>query len=195
MLGVASEAQLPARGRARDRVRRPVERRQVERNQRPRQPWSQLAFSSRTPGRTQQINIFALRSGALVADLPGYGYAAVSKSVKRDWQDFLWQYVTHPQQSVALVLMMADCAARRQRLGLRRARRDFVPSGRPVLILATKADKLGKNAQREALAAIAAQLRERFPLGAGNVTVQLFSATTRQGVAEAETTIASWLPG
>src|SRR4051795_12953409 len=47
-----------------------------------------LAFASRTPGRTQQINMFALRSGALVADLPGYGYAAVSKTVKRDWQAF-----------------------------------------------------------------------------------------------------------
>src|SRR5215470_9081480 len=53
-----------------------------------------LAFASRTPGRTQQINFFSLRSGALVADLPGYGYAAVSKTLKRDWQEFLWHYVT-----------------------------------------------------------------------------------------------------
>ena len=55
---------------------------------------TRLAFASRTPGRTQQINLFALRSGALVADLPGYGYAAVSKELKRDWQAFLWHYIT-----------------------------------------------------------------------------------------------------
>jgi GTP-binding protein len=52
---------------------------------------TRLAFASRTPGRTQQINIFALRnSPALVADLPGYGYAAVARSIKRSWQAFLW---------------------------------------------------------------------------------------------------------
>lgn len=151
-----------------------------------------LAFASRTPGRTQQINFFTLRSGALVADLPGYGYAAVAKSVKRSWQDFLWQYVSTRDNLVALVLLVdarhgltdLDVAVLAQ----------FVPSGRPVLILATKADKLGVAAQRESVASIAAALHAAFPLGASNVSVQAFSSTTRQGVAEAETTIASWLP-
>lgn len=153
---------------------------------------SGLAFSSRTPGRTQQINLFSLRSGALVADLPGYGYAAVAKSVKRDWQEFLWHYVTTRNNLVALVLLVdarhglgdSDVAVLEQ----------IVPSGRPVLILATKADKLGTAPQRAALATIAAQVREHFPVGAGSVGVQLFSATTRQGVEQAETTIASWVP-
>jgi len=58
------------------------------------------------PGRTQQINLFALRTGALVADLPGYGYAAVAKSVKREWQDLLWQYVTTRSSLIALVLVV-----------------------------------------------------------------------------------------
>ena len=62
---------------------------------------------------------------------------------------------------------------------------------RPVLILATKCDKLGKNAQREALAAIVGQVGARYRHG--NVIVQLFSATTRQGVEEAEAIIDSWL--
>jgi len=192
VLGVASAAQLPAEGRpeiafaGRSNSGKSSAINALANH-------SKLAFSSRTPGRTQQINIFALRSGVLVADLPGYGYAAVAKSVKRDWQEFLWHYVTTRNNLIALV-MMAD-----SRHGLNDSDfvvlDDFVPSGRPVLILATKADKLNKNAQREALAGIATQLRERFPLGAGNVTVQLFSATSKQGVAEAETTIASWLPG
>jgi GTP-binding protein len=151
-----------------------------------------LAFASRTPGRTQQINFFTLRSGALVADLPGYGYAAVAKSVKRSWQEFLWQYVATRDNLVALVLLVDV------RHGLtdfdQAVLAQFVPSGRPVLVLATKADKLGVAAQREAVARIRASLREAFPVGAPNVAVQAFSATTRQGVVEAETTIASWLP-
>ena len=69
----------------------------------------------------------------------------------------------------------------------------FVPSGRPILVLATKADKLNTAAQRAAVAGIRAQLAEEFPLGAGNVTVQLFSATARIGIAEAEAVIAGWL--
>lgn len=153
---------------------------------------TRLAFASRTPGRTQQINFFALRSGALVADLPGYGYAAVARSVKRDWQDFLWEYVTTRANLVAMVLLV-DARHGLKELDLV-VLEQFVPSGRPVLILATKADKLGTTAQRAAAATIEAQLREAFPLGAGNVTVQLFSATTGRGVAEAETTITLWLP-
>jgi GTP-binding protein len=153
---------------------------------------TRLAFASRTPGRTQQINLFALRSGALVADLPGYGYAAVAKSVKREWQDFLWQYVTTRSSLVALVLVVDA------RHGLKdldvAVLSEFVRSGRPVLILATKADKLNTTAQREALALIATQVGAEFPMGAPQVTTQLFSAATRQGVPEAETTIAAWIP-
>lgn len=153
---------------------------------------TRLAFASRTPGRTQQINLFSLRSGALVADLPGYGYAAVAKSVKRGWQEFLWHYVTTRSSLVALVLLVDS------RHGLKdldlELLSQFVPSGRPVLILATKADKLTTSAQRAAVAGIAAQIHGAFPLGAPQVAVQLFSAATRQGVPEAEATIASWLP-
>jgi len=153
---------------------------------------TRLAFASRTPGRTQQINLFRLRSGALVADLPGYGYAAVAKEVKRGWQDLLWHYVTTRPTLAALVLIVDS------RHGLQALDRElltgFVPSGRPVLILATKADKLKRAAARSALAAIESELRELFEFPPVNLGVQLFSATTRQGVAEAEAIIAQWLP-
>jgi len=189
VLGVASEAQLPAEGApeiafaGRSNSGKSSAINALANHGR-------LAFSSRTPGRTQQINIFALRSGALVADLPGYGYAAVSKSVKRDWQDFLWQYVSTRNNLVALVLMVdARHGISDYDLPVLDA---IVPTGRPVLILATKADKLGKNAQREAMAAIVGTVGARYRHG--NVIVQLFSATTRQGVEEAEATIAGWLP-
>jgi GTP-binding protein len=151
-----------------------------------------LAFASRTPGRTQQINFFALRGGALVADLPGYGYAAVSRGLRESWQDFLWDYVRSRDNLVALVLLV-DARHGLKALDLT-VLTQFVPSGRPVLILATKADKLATGARRAAVAAIAAQLREAFPLGAEQVGVQLFSATARQGVTEAEAVIAGWLP-
>jgi GTP-binding protein len=152
---------------------------------------TRLAFASRTPGRTQQINLFALRGGGLVADLPGYGYAAVSKDLKRAWQAFLWHYITTRPTLVALVLIVDS------RHGLKaqdiELLQGFVPSGRPILILATKADKLNTAAQRAAVANIRKQLAQEFPLGAGNATVQLFSATARIGIAEAEAVIASWL--
>lgn len=151
-----------------------------------------LAFASRTPGRTREINLFRLRSGALVADLPGYGYAAVAKDVKRRWQDLLWLYVTTRPTLAALVLIVdsrhrlkeTDCAVLT----------GFVPSGRPVLILATKADKLKKTEASSALAAIESELCRLFEFPPANVGMQLFSATTRQGVAEAEAIIARWLP-
>jgi GTP-binding protein len=153
---------------------------------------TRLAFASRTPGRTQQINLFALRSGALVADLPGYGYAAVAKHIKAVWQDFLWQYTTTRSTLIALVLVVDS------RHGLKESDLDllrgYVPSGRPVLILATKADKLTMTEQRRARKDIEAQVTNAFPSAAGNVEIQLFSASTRLGVPEAERAIARWLP-
>lgn len=152
---------------------------------------TRLAFASRTPGRTQQINLFSLRSGALVADLPGYGYAAVGKELKRAWQEFLWHYVTTRPTLVALVLIV-DARHGLKSLDIELLE-GFVPSGRPVLILATKADKLNTTARRAAVATIRRQLAQTFPLGAVNVSVQLFSATERIGIEEAETVIAGWL--
>ena len=70
----------------------------------------------------------------------------------------------------------------------------FVPSGRPVLVLATKADKLGTAAQRVALRTLQTAVHAAFPLGSPNVQVLLFSAVTRLGVAEAERIIDGWLP-
>ena len=122
---------------------------------------TRLAFASRTPGRTQQINFFALRCGALVADLPGYGYAAVAKDIKRTWQDFLWEYVTTRSPLIGLVLV-SDA-----RHGLKDLDRTllaaFLPSGRPVLILATKSDKLNNAERKAAVRHIKGQVRLAFP--------------------------------
>ena len=152
---------------------------------------TRLAFASRTPGRTQQINLFALRSGGFVADLPGYGYAAVSREIKKTWQDFLWDYVTTRSTLVGLVLV-SDA-----RHGLKdldfTLLEHFVPSGRPVLVLATKSDKLNQSDQARAAASIRARIVERFPAQAGGITVLTFSATRRLGVAAADAVLGAWL--
>ena len=152
---------------------------------------NRLAFASRTPGRTREINFFRLRSGALVADLPGYGYAAVPAALKRSWQDFLWSYVTTRSTLVGLVLIVDA------RHGVKALDADllatYLPSGRPVLVLATKIDKLNVAEGRAAVAAIGASLHERFGAAAERVRVVGFSATTRRGLAEADAILCDWL--
>ncbi len=153
---------------------------------------TRLAFTSKMPGRTQQINFFRLRGGALLADLPGYGYAAVPRELKEHWQRFLTRYLATRQSLVGLVLVVDV------RHGLSQPDRallaGYVTSGRPVLLLATKADKLAASAQREAARAIGRDIAAAFPYAAAQVTVVAFSATRRIGVEAAEATIAQWLP-
>jgi GTP-binding protein len=151
---------------------------------------TRLAYASRTPGRTQQINFFELRNGAVVTDLPGYGYAAVPRALKEGWQDFLWQYVTSRTTLIGLVVVV-DARHRLKPLDFELLG-GFVPSGRPVLILATKADKLNQAERSAAVTGIRAQLREAFPGHASDMTVISFSAVSRQGVDEADGTLARW---
>jgi len=150
-----------------------------------------LAYVSRTPGRTQHINFFRLASGALLADLPGYGYAAVTGAMQRHWRVFLARYLAERAPLVGLVLVMDArhplTELDQQMLGW------FLPSGRPVHVLLAKADKLSRAEQRQTLdetrQAIAREYRTReLPIG-----VQLFSAEERMGIEEAENAIGAWL--
>lgn len=152
---------------------------------------TRLAFTSKTPGRTQQINFFRLRSGALLADLPGYGYAAVPQALKHHWQEFLARYLAMRQSLVGLVLVVD---ARRGISDLdRMLLANYLTSGRPALVLATKMDKFAAAAQRVAQRAIDHDLRTAFPVHAAQVAVVAFSATRRIGIEAAEATIAAWL--
>ena len=152
---------------------------------------TRLAYASRTPGRTQQINFFELRSGAVVTDLPGYGYAAVPRALKQEWQDFLWSYVTTRSTLVGLVVVV-DARHRLKALDLE-VLAGFLPSGRPVLILATKSDKLNQAERRAAVTDIEAQLRAEFPDHARDVQVIAFSASSRLGVDDADAALEEWL--
>ncbi len=152
---------------------------------------SRLAFTSKTPGRTQQINFFRLRGGALLADLPGYGFAAVPKGLKQHWQGFLARYVAARQSLVGLVLIVDA------RHGLsdldRTLLSGYLPSGRPVLVLATKIDKLAAAAQRAATRGIERDIAAAFPVHTAQIEVVGFSATRRIGVEQAEATLGTWL--
>lgn len=147
-----------------------------------------LAFASKTPGRTQHINLFAVGThmedpslpfGFLV-DLPGYGYAAVSHAVKAHWDQLLAEYVRTRNPLLALVLIM-DARRPLTELDVQMIQW-FAPTGKPIHVLLTKADKLNRSESTAALKTARAGLAQVGP----NHTVQLFSALKKIGVEEAE---------
>ena len=150
---------------------------------------TRLAYVSRTPGRTQHINFFRAPSGVLLADLPGYGYAAVPAKVRRHWEAFIARYLSDRVPLVGLVLVID---ARHPFTMLDRQLLNwFLPSGRPVRILLTKADKLTSSAQRDTLQDSGRVIARDFP--AGWIELQLFSAPKRIGLAEVEAALSAWL--
>lgn len=159
---------------------------------------TRLAFASRTPGRTQHINLFEVGpKGApdvLFADLPGYGYAAVERSAKLRWQEVMAQYLElrRPLHGVVLLidarlgfteldLRLLDLIA--PRVGNGEVR---------LLVLLTKADKLNRSETQRALQAAQAVLAERSTENA-DIGVTTFSALSRQGLAEVALALRGWI--
>jgi GTP-binding protein len=152
---------------------------------------TRLAYVSRTPGRTQHINLFRLVSGALLADLPGYGYAEVPATVRRHWQHFIAKYLA---ERVPLIGLMVIMDARHPLTQLDLQLLDwFLPSGRPLHILLTKCDKLGRQAQRQTLESVRTSLDRTYGKRSEGIGVQLFSATAATGIEEAEAVVNEWL--
>lgn len=148
---------------------------------------TRLAFVSKTPGRTQLINVFRLRNGAALVDLPGYGYAEVPEPVRRQWTVLLEHYLSRRQALTGLVLIMDA----RRPLGDRDRQMInwFGPTGKPIHCLLTKADKLSRQEQTKMLRQVQAEVAD-----AGSpITAQLFSSLKRTGIEEAEAIIGSWL--
>ena len=156
-----------------------------------------LAFASRTPGRTQHINLFQLgpkeQPDALFADLPGYGYAAVERSAKLRWQAVMADYLQLRRPLHGVVLMIDS------RLGFTDLDRQLLQLIAPriangevrLLALLTKADKLSRNEGRAALAKAQEVLGE-VSTESADIGVALFSALSRQGLDDVALTLHGW---
>lgn len=148
-----------------------------------------LAYASKTPGRTQSINLFTLGkqgvTDAVLADLPGYGYAAVPKEAKYRWQQVMGNYL-QTRDNLKAVVLLCD-----PRLGLTELDeilldviRPRVEEGLKFLVLLTKSDKLNKTEAAKALQIVKLQ--------AGGGDVKLFSALKKQGIDEVAQHLWDW---
>lgn len=148
-----------------------------------------LARVSKTPGRTQLLNLFELPDGGRLVDLPGYGYAAVPGATRKSWARMVGGYVEQRPNLRGIVIIM-DC-----RHPLTDHDRDLLAwikaSHRLCHILLTKADKLNYSASKKVLAETRKGVGE-LGVDAG---VQLFSSITDQGVEEARAAIAAMFVG
>ena len=148
---------------------------------------NRLAFVSKTPGRTQQINFFSLPGGAFLVDLPGYGYAKVQRELRAHWEQLLSTYLQTRGSLFGMVLIMD---ARHPLTPLDAQMLSwFAATRKPVHVLLTKSDKLTRQEALKTLRSVSAKLHHM----ADNYTVQLFSSLKKQGVEEAENVIAGWL--
>lgn len=147
----------------------------------------QLARVSKTPGRTQMINLFGV-PGARLADLPGYGYAAVPRGMRAAWGDLIGAYLEGRENLKALVVIMD---IRHPLTPFDQQLLDWTGHrGLPAHVLLTKADKLGFGAAKNTLLGVRRQLEEA---GLAQASVQLFSVTAPTGIDEARERIAGLL--
>ena len=145
-----------------------------------------LAFFSRTPGRTQTINFFALGGAGRLADLPGYGYASAPQALRAGWDALIGGYLQHRATLAGVVLLMDA------RHPLTKNDRHFLewlrPARAPLLVLLSKADKLSRAEGARTLGATRAAL-ERMAFAA---QVQLFSSASGEGVSETRARLEGW---
>ncbi|GKX59623.1 ribosome biogenesis GTP-binding protein YihA/YsxC [Leminorella grimontii] len=135
-----------------------------------------LARTSKTPGRTQLINLFRVEGNLHLVDLPGYGYAEVPEEMKHKWQRALGEYLQMRECLKGLVVLM----------DIRHPLKDLdqqmiqwaVDSGLPVMLLLTKADKLAQGARR----AQVNMVREAILPFQGDIQVEAFSSLKKFGV-------------
>ncbi|MDR7068437.1 GTP-binding protein [Pseudoxanthomonas japonensis] len=149
---------------------------------------NRLARVSKTPGRTQQLVFFQVQPEHYLVDLPGYGYAKVPQDLQAHWQAFIDRYFRTREALKGLVVVM----------DIRHPLKDYdrqmlgyaVQRGLPAHALLTKADKLGRGQQGNALQAVKKDLFSSF---GDTVSVQTFSAESKQGVDEARLVVGNWL--
>lgn len=145
-----------------------------------------LARTSKTPGRTQLINVFQLDEERRLVDLPGYGYAQVPLAIKKKWQKSLGEYLQKRESIKGLVVLM----------DIRHPFKDLdqelihwaVAADLPVLALLTKADKLKSGKRKEQLL----MTREAALAFCGDVTVEVFSSLNGLGLENLQIKLDEW---
>ncbi|HAU1294940.1 TPA: YihA family ribosome biogenesis GTP-binding protein [Legionella pneumophila] len=145
-----------------------------------------LARTSKTPGRTQLINLFSLDEQRRLVDLPGYGYAKVAMEVKLEWQKNLAHYLETRQCLRGLILLM----------DVRHPLKDLdqilvnwaLHRELPVHILLTKSDKLSRSEVKNAVL----KVRQYYELAEHLVSVQAFSSVKKDGVEELISLLDGW---
>ncbi|MGJ8691688.1 MAG: ribosome biogenesis GTP-binding protein YihA/YsxC [Thalassotalea sp.] len=146
-----------------------------------------LARTSKTPGRTQLLNVFEVEEGRRLIDLPGYGFAKVPLEMKKKWQAALGEYLQARKSLKGIVILM----------DIRHPLKDLdqqliewaVDSELQILVLLTKSDKLSQGAASTEVLKVKKALA---PLN-GDVTVQSFSSLKKTGVEQANNKIVAWL--
>lgn len=145
-----------------------------------------LAKTSKTPGRTQLINLFKVTDGCHIVDLPGYGFAQVPLEMKKKWQKSLGEYLQKRRCLKGLVVLM----------DIRHPMKDLdqqlifwaVDCGIPIQVLLTKADKLKSGARKAQLT----KIREAALAFSGDVSVDVFSSLSGLGVDNLRNKLDQW---
>jgi len=146
-----------------------------------------LCKTSKTPGRTQLINFFELDQDRRLVDLPGYGFAKVSKKMRAHWNQVLTAYLLERQALQGLVIVVD---IRRGISDLDQGLIDMMGDGLPLHILLTKADKLSRSATLKMVANTEARLVGQ------EQSVSTLSILNRQGLESLEQVCRQWLePG
>jgi GTP-binding protein len=150
---------------------------------------NRMAFVSKTPGRTQHINFFSVGPEQYLVDLPGYGYAAVPAAARAHWHELVGGYL-RTRACLAGVILIMD--VRHPLTPLDEQLIEWVkPTGVPIHVLLSKADKLTQNKASAVLREVTGVLGTRHP----NCSAQLFSSTRKIGIVEAVQQIHRWLSG
>jgi GTP-binding protein len=148
-----------------------------------------LARTSKTPGRTQLLNVFALDDERRLVDLPGYGYAKVPEQMRDQWRQAIDTYLRGRESLRGIVLIMDSRHPLkdfdRQMLGF------CQDMDLPCHVLLTKSDKLSRSEAVRTLAAV----RKECSAQGWKATAQLFSALGKSGLDEARATLAGLLVG
>jgi GTP-binding protein len=150
---------------------------------------SRIAFVSKTPGRTRLLNFFTVGAQRFIVDLPGYGYARIPAATLASWEDFLGDYLRTraPLRGLAVVMDVRHPLTELDHMMLGW----FRPTGKPMHVLLTKADKLSRAAGQKILRRVEGEIAALAP----NFTAQLFSSLKKSGLQEAQSVFRGWLQG